>query len=92
MYVRVSRRQELQRPINIHRWRQLEGSNPKLSEMITKVQSLQKRLIAAHEEIMQREALIQEKERLYKELRTILARQPGPEVCISPIMISAFVV
>ena len=91
MYVRVSRRQELQRPINIHRWRQLEGSNPKLSEMITKVQSLQKRLIAAHEEIMQREALIQEKERLYKELRTILARQPGPEVCISPIMI-AFVV
>ena len=71
--------QELERPINIHRWRQLEGSNPKLYEMITKVQNLQKRLIAAHEEIVRRDALIREKEKLYAELRTILARQPGPE-------------
>lgn len=71
---------ELQRPINIHRWRQLEGSNPKLFEMITKVQSLQKRLIAAHEEMVQRDARIKEKEKLYADLRTVLARQPGPEI------------
>ncbi len=79
------RLQELQRPINIHRWRQLEGSNPKLFEMITKVQSLQKRLIAAHEEMVQRDGRIKEKEKLYAELRTVLARQPGPEVRAAPL-------
>ncbi|KAF6019521.1 ccdc147 [Bugula neritina] len=72
--------EELENPMNIHRWRKLEGSDPSTYEMIQKIQALQKRLIAKTEEVVEKELLIQEKEKLYVELKHILARQPGPEV------------
>eukprot|EP01135_Chromosphaera_perkinsii_P000050 Nk52_evm1s24 gene=Nk52_evmTU1s24 len=72
--------EELENPMNIHRWRKLEGSDPSTYEMIQKIQTLQKRLIAKTEEVVEKELLIQEKEKLYVELKNILARQPGPEV------------
>merc|ERR1712025_540433 len=34
--------EELENPMNIHRWRKLEGSDPSAYEMIQKVQALQK--------------------------------------------------
>lgn len=49
-------------------------------EMLQKVQTLQKRLIGKTEEVVEKDLLIQEKEKLYVELKNILARQPGPEV------------
>ncbi|XP_034093538.1 LOW QUALITY PROTEIN: cilia- and flagella-associated protein 58-like [Gymnodraco acuticeps] len=67
------------RPINIHRWRRLEGSDPGRYELIQKIQSLQRRLIAKTQELEEHELLLQEKEKLYVELKHILARQPGPE-------------
>ncbi|CAH8521699.1 unnamed protein product [Heterobilharzia americana] len=72
--------EELQNPINVHRWRKLEGSDPSTYEMIQKIQALQKRLISKTEEVVEKELLIQEKEKIYIELKHILARQPGPEV------------
>merc|ERR1719367_517436 len=48
--------------------------------MIQKVKSLQKLLIAKTEEVVEKDALIQEKEQLYVQLKNIIARQPGPEV------------
>jgi preprotein translocase subunit Sec63 len=63
-----------------YRWRKLEGSDPNTFEMIQKIQTLQKRLITKTEEVVERDLLIQEKEKLYVELKNILARQPGPEV------------
>ncbi|THD21327.1 cilia- and flagella-associated protein 58 [Fasciola hepatica] len=87
--------EELQNPVNVHRWRKLEiyyfdgwrdfnflpeGSDPSTYEMILKIQVLQKRLISKTEEVVEKELLIQEKEKLYVELKHILARQPGPEV------------
>lgn len=72
--------EELENPMNIHRWRKLEGSDPSQYEMIQKIHTLQKRLIAKTEEVVEKELLIQEKEKLYLELKHILARQPGPEV------------
>ncbi|XP_076017313.1 cilia- and flagella-associated protein 58 [Genypterus blacodes] len=71
--------EEQLKPINIHRWRQLEGSDPDKYELIQKIQSLQKRLIAKTQELEESELLLQEKERLYVDLKHILARQPGPE-------------
>ena len=62
------------------RWRKLEGSDPATYEMIQKIQTLQKRLIAKTEEVVEKDLNIQEKEKLYVELKGILARQPGPEV------------
>eukprot|EP00056_Hartaetosiga_gracilis_P006052 m.92567 g.92567 ORF g.92567 m.92567 type:complete len:857 (-) comp12362_c0_seq1:90-2660(-) len=72
--------EEVQTPMNVHRWRQLEGSDPNTFEMIQKVQTLQKRLIQKTSEVVEKELKIQEKERQYMELKTILSRQPGPEV------------
>lgn len=71
--------EELENPLNVHRWRKLEGSDPSLFEMIQKTQMLQKRLIGKTEEVVERDLVIQEKEKLYMELKNILARQPGPE-------------
>merc|ERR1712178_4329 len=72
--------EELENPMNVHRWRKLEGSDPATYELIQKVKTLQKRLIAKTEEEVEKDLLIQEKEKLYVELKNILARQPGPEV------------
>jgi len=72
--------EELENPLNVHRWRKLEGSDPATYEMIQKIQTLQKRLIAKTEEVVERDLLLVEKDKLYGEAKTILARQPGPEV------------
>ncbi|NXU46219.1 CFA58 protein, partial [Drymodes brunneopygia] len=71
--------EELQRPLQVHRWRKLEASDPTTFELILKVQRLQKRLINKTGEVIEKEFLLQEKEKLYVELRHVLARQPGPE-------------
>ena len=72
--------EELDRPLNVHRWRMLESSDPQRFEMIKKIQGLQKRIIQKTEEVVEKDLLIQEKEKLYVELKNILGRQPGPEV------------
>ncbi|EQC30530.1 hypothetical protein SDRG_11847 [Saprolegnia diclina VS20] len=72
--------EELDHPMNVHRWRKLEGSDPKRFDMIRKIQVLQKKLIKKSEEACMKDLLIVEKEKLYVELKNVLARQPGPEV------------
>uniref|UniRef100_G1PKI3 Cilia and flagella associated protein 58 n=1 Tax=Myotis lucifugus TaxID=59463 RepID=G1PKI3_MYOLU len=71
--------EELENPMNVHRWRKLEASDPTTYELIEKIHTLQKRLISKTEEVVEKELLLQEKEKLYVELKHILARQPGPE-------------
>ncbi|KAL7852583.1 hypothetical protein SRHO_G00183680 [Serrasalmus rhombeus] len=71
--------EELENPMNVHRWRRLEASDPSTFELIQKIHSLQRRLITKSEEVVEKELLLQEKEKLYVELKHILARQPGPE-------------
>jgi len=72
--------EELERPLNVHRWRKLEGSDPQRYDQIRKVQALQKTLIEKTDDVVEKDLLIQEKEKLYIELKQILARQPGQEV------------
>jgi chromosome segregation ATPase len=72
--------EELENPMNVHRYRKLEGSDPKRYELIQKIQTLQKRLIVKTESVVEKDLLLQEKEKLYAELKNLLARQPGPEV------------
>jgi len=71
---------EMERPLNVHRWRQLEGSDPHRFAMIRKIQGLQVRLIKKSEEVALKTVQIEEKEKLYIELKNILARKPGLEV------------
>merc|ERR1719398_344341 len=72
--------EELENPMNVHRWRKLEGSDPAMYELIQKVRTLQKRLIRKTEEVVAKDIEIHEKERLYLEMRNLLQKQPGPEV------------
>ncbi|CAM9805068.1 unnamed protein product [Chrysoparadoxa australica] len=72
--------EELEVPLNVHRWRSLESTDPECFEMVCKLQSLQKRLIAKTELVLQKDLKIQECEKTYVELRNVLAKQPGPEV------------
>lgn len=72
--------EELENPMNVHRWRKLEGTDPKMAEMIQKVKTLQKRLISKTEEAVEKDLALQEKETLYYEMRNLLSKQPGPEV------------
>ena len=88
--------EEIENPINIHRWRKLEGTDPSTFELIQKIQILQKHLIQKTEEVVQKDLLIQEKEKFYAELKRIsgnllrkiyrileyicIARQSGSEV------------
>eukprot|EP00931_Biecheleriopsis_adriatica_P005761 TRINITY_DN107246_c0_g1_i1.p1 TRINITY_DN107246_c0_g1~~TRINITY_DN107246_c0_g1_i1.p1 ORF type:complete len:854 (-),score=316.58 TRINITY_DN107246_c0_g1_i1:83-2644(-) len=72
--------EELENPMNVHRWRKLEGSDPATYEMTQKVKTLQKRLISKTEEAVEKDLAIQEKEKLYLEMRNLLSKQPGPEV------------
>ena len=72
--------EELETPINCHRWRKLEGTDPDTFEMIQKIQTLQKRLIKKTEEVVEKEILVQEKQKMIEEMQDLLRRQPGPEV------------
>ncbi|TPX40484.1 hypothetical protein SeMB42_g05979 [Synchytrium endobioticum] len=72
--------EELESPMNIHRWRKLAGSDPSTFELITKIHALQKRLIAKTEEVVEKELAVQQATRLYHDVKISLQRQPGPEV------------
>ena len=56
--------EELENPLNIHRWRKLEGTDPDTWEMLQKIQTLQKRLIKKTEEVVEKDVIIQEKENI----------------------------
>lgn len=71
--------EELESPINVHRWRKIEGSNPQEFELIQVIQMLQKKLITKSKEDRDKEDAIEHKEELYLHLKTLLAKQVGPE-------------
>uniref|UniRef100_A0A7S2VKC2 Uncharacterized protein n=2 Tax=Zooxanthella nutricula TaxID=1333877 RepID=A0A7S2VKC2_9DINO len=49
-------------------------------EIVQKVKTLQKRLIAKTEEAVEKDLAIQDQEKWHYELRNVLAKQPGPEM------------
>ncbi|XP_057336889.1 cilia- and flagella-associated protein 58-like [Microplitis mediator] len=73
----VALEEELQNPLNIHRWRKLEGSDPNTMELLKKIQILQKRLLKMNQIVISKTNKIKEIEKLYMELRQILAKQPA---------------
>ncbi|KAJ3217661.1 hypothetical protein HDU67_007484 [Dinochytrium kinnereticum] len=70
---------ELENPVNVHRWRKLEGSNPKAFEMIQLLHTLQRSLIEKTKEDQEKGKIVETKEQLYLHLKTILSKQVGPE-------------
>ena len=50
--------------------------------LIQKIQLLQKRLIVQAQNTIKNATQLQESERLYKNLRELISRQPGPDIII----------
>lgn len=69
--------EELENPMNVHRWRKLEGIDCDAYEMISKIQTLQKRLIAKTEEVVSKDLVINTQEQTVNNLREVMKRQPG---------------
>ena len=51
----------LEVPLNVHRWRKLESSDPERYDLVTKAQSLQRILVAKTESVAKKDMLIQKK-------------------------------
>lgn len=71
--------EEIDNPINVHRWRKLEATDNETYELMTKIHTLQKRLIAKTEEVKQKNQQIEAKDKILKELKQIMQRQPTIE-------------
>ena len=71
--------EELENPMNVHRWRKLQCIDSENYELITKTQTLLKRLIAKTEEVKQKETISEEKDTSLNELRISMKRQPSLE-------------
>ena len=71
--------EEVENTMNVHRWRKVEGTEPEIYELITKIQTLQRRLISKNEEAMQKKKELDELEKEYNKLKISLSRHPGPE-------------
>jgi len=71
--------EELENPINVHRWRKMKETDPDTYELLQKIHALQKRLIKKTEEVAVKEGELKEREKKIEKLKIALARQPGPE-------------
>ncbi|XP_017780088.1 PREDICTED: cilia- and flagella-associated protein 58-like [Nicrophorus vespilloides] len=71
---------ELQNPMNVHRWRKLEGSDPEVFDLLQKITLLQKRLLNQSSQAVEKETQLKEAEQLYMNLRQVVSKQPGPEI------------
>jgi chromosome segregation ATPase len=69
--------EELERPINIHRWRALEDRDPDKWALIQRAHSLQRRVIEARSELKVRDDALRAAETEYAELRAHLAKLPS---------------
>ncbi|TPX45819.1 hypothetical protein SeLEV6574_g03638 [Synchytrium endobioticum] len=66
--------EELANPVNVHRWRNLESTDPKSYEAIQLLHTLQKRLIARTKEDREKEDKIRDCEEAYLRLKTVLQK------------------
>ncbi|XP_014470458.1 PREDICTED: cilia- and flagella-associated protein 58-like [Dinoponera quadriceps] len=75
--------EEVQTPLNVHRWRKLEGTDPTTFELVKKVQILQKRILKMSDNIIDKEKKIKDVEKLYMNLRGVLSKQRDPQAVAS---------
>ncbi|KAJ1525301.1 hypothetical protein ONE63_010123 [Megalurothrips usitatus] len=72
--------EELHTPLNVHRWRKLEGTDPPHHELVMKVQLLQRRLLTQSAQLLVREEELREAGQRHLQLQLELSRAPGPHM------------
>lgn len=71
--------EELENPMNHHRWNQLKGTDPETFELLNKINTLQKRLIKKTEEVVERDAQVIETASSTMSLRAWSRDSPVPK-------------
>ncbi|XP_075264864.1 uncharacterized protein LOC142357030 [Convolutriloba macropyga] len=71
---------EVEIPVNVHRWRALQGSDPSTYALIEKLQGLNQRYLRVCGELGEKQALLHLQEKMYMEMKNAITKQPGPEV------------
>lgn len=71
--------EELQNPLNVHRWRKLEATDPDKLELIKKVHQLQKRILQLNEKNIKQDETLRNLLKLQLKLQNVLAKQPDQE-------------
>nr|CCC93514.1 conserved hypothetical protein [Trypanosoma congolense IL3000] len=71
---------ELQRPINVHRWRWLEGNAPEILDGIYKVHTLERHILKKQDLLIEKKKQLAAKNAEYEAVRKKLAELQGPEV------------
>ncbi|KDD73614.1 hypothetical protein H632_c2002p0, partial [Helicosporidium sp. ATCC 50920] len=69
---------ELDNPLNVHRWRKLQGADPSAYEMILKIHALQKHLIVKTERLVGKEKEIKSIEQECAALQSSLDKRQSP--------------
>lgn len=72
--------EEVQKPVNFHRWRALEGHDANATQLLVKNQKLQNQLLKKSAEIDDRIAEINERDRHIQELNILLKRRSDSDL------------
>ncbi|SCU66774.1 uncharacterized protein TEOVI_000545600 [Trypanosoma equiperdum] len=71
---------ELQRPVNVHRWRRLEGNAPEILDGIYKVHTLERQILKKQDLLVEKTKQLAARNAEYEAVRKKLAELQGPEV------------
>ncbi|XP_069362955.1 cilia- and flagella-associated protein 58-like [Maniola hyperantus] len=72
--------QALETPLNVHRWRKLQGTDPESVTLTQKLRLTQKKVLAQSEMLVLKDRELKETKNLYGAVKDMLALQPSPEI------------
>ncbi|XP_067630514.1 cilia- and flagella-associated protein 58 [Eurosta solidaginis] len=72
--------EELMTPLNIHRWRILQGSDPEKMDLILKIQTLRKQILQQNVSALQQGQALEEAQRLYDALKEFMLKLPSHKI------------
>ncbi|CAH2059586.1 unnamed protein product, partial [Iphiclides podalirius] len=70
----------LETPLNVHRWRKLQGTDPQSVTLTHKLRLTQKKVLAQSELLVLKDRELKETKNLYGAVKDMLALQPSPEI------------
>ncbi|KAJ0170912.1 hypothetical protein K1T71_013684 [Dendrolimus kikuchii] len=73
----------LETPLNVHRWRKLQGTDPESVRLTQKLRLTQKKVLAQSEVLVLKDRELKETKNLYNAVKDMLALQPSPEIQVT---------
>ncbi|XP_038219594.1 cilia- and flagella-associated protein 58-like [Zerene cesonia] len=70
----------LETPLNVHRWRKLQGTDPDSVHLTHKLRLTQRKVLAQSEMLVLKDRELKETRNLYGAVKDMLALQPSPEI------------